>query len=165
MLCPGPRDAELLPAGARGSKCGSRLQSHSRKGRRRHRSAAVTDLSEVRPCLVCPLAGGRCGGAAVQAYPSLRSRRTSALVRRSDPELYHLALTLRGRQGISHGRRDASVGVGDLLLYDTSHPCDASAFPDDGSAVEGIVVNVPRAAFPIPAAKVDRLLGVPLIRA
>jgi AraC-like DNA-binding protein len=98
----------------------------------------------------------------VLSYPSLRSRRTSALVRRSDPELYHLALTLRGRQSISRCRRDASVGVGDLLLYDSSHPSDASAFPDDGGAVEGIVVNVPRTAIPLPAAKVDRLLGAPL---
>ncbi|AVV47947.1 helix-turn-helix domain-containing protein [Streptomyces sp. ID05-04B] len=98
----------------------------------------------------------------VLSYPSLRSRRTPALVRRSDPELYHLALTLRGRQSISRCRRDASVGVGDLLLYDSSHPSDASAFPDDGSAVEGIVVNVPRTAIPLPAAKVDRLLGSPL---
>ncbi|WP_020132546.1 helix-turn-helix domain-containing protein [Streptomyces sp. 303MFCol5.2] len=98
----------------------------------------------------------------VLSYPSLRSRRTPALVRRSDPELYHLALTLSGRQSISHGRRDALVGVGDLLLYDTSHPCDASAFPDDGGAVEGIVVNVPRAAIPFSAAKVDRLFGLPL---
>ncbi|MEU1192038.1 helix-turn-helix domain-containing protein [Streptomyces sp. NPDC005859] len=98
----------------------------------------------------------------VLSYPSLRSRRTSALVRRSDPELYHLALTLRGRQSISHNRRDALVGVGDLLLYDTTHPWDASAFPDDGGPVEGIVVNVPRAAIPLPAVKVDRLLGAPL---
>ncbi|MFJ9026737.1 helix-turn-helix domain-containing protein [Streptomyces sp. NPDC102259] len=98
----------------------------------------------------------------VLSYPSLRSRRTSALVRRSDPELYHLALTLRGRQSISHCRRDASVGAGDLLLYDSSHPSDASAFPEDGGAVEGIVVNVPRTAIPLPAAKVDRLLGAPL---
>lgn len=98
----------------------------------------------------------------VLSYPSLRSRRTPALVRRSDPELYHLALTLSGRQSISHRRRDASVGVGDLLLYDSSHPSDASAFPDDGGAVQGIVVNVPRAAIPLPATKVDRLLGAPL---
>lgn len=98
----------------------------------------------------------------VLSYPSLRSRRTSALVRRSDPELYHLALTVRGRQSISRCQRDASVGVGDLLLYDSSQPCDASAFPDDAGAVEGIVVNVPRTAIPLPAAKVDRLLGAPL---
>ncbi|WP_055524972.1 helix-turn-helix domain-containing protein [Streptomyces graminilatus] len=107
----------------------------------------------------------------VLSYPSLRSRRTPALVRRSDPELYHLALTLSGRQSISRCRSDASVGVGDLLLYDSSHPTDASAFPDGGDsgnggggggAVEGIVVNVPRTAVPLPAAKVDGLLGVPL---
>jgi hypothetical protein len=98
----------------------------------------------------------------VLSYPSLRSRRTPALVRRSDPEQYGLALTLNGRQSISHRRRDASVGVGDLLLYDTSHPSDALASPGDGDACEGIIVNVPRTAIPLPATKVDRLLGAPL---
>jgi AraC-like DNA-binding protein len=98
----------------------------------------------------------------VLSYPSLRSRRTPALIRRSDPELYHLSLTLSGRQSISHCRRDTLVGAGDLLLYDTFHPVDAWAFPDEGGAVEGIIINVPRAAFPLPAAKVDRLFSVPL---
>jgi AraC-like DNA-binding protein len=98
----------------------------------------------------------------VLSYPSLRSRRTPALVRRSDPELYQLALTLRGGQSISHCGGEALVGAGDLLLYDTSHPWDARVFPEDGGAVEGIIVNLPRTAFPLPAAKVDRLLAVPL---
>ncbi|MFE2490097.1 hypothetical protein ACFXGR_44060 [Streptomyces mirabilis] len=62
----------------------------------------------------------------VASYPSLRSRRTPALIRRSDPELYHLALTLSGGQSISRCRRDALVGAGDLLLYDSSHPVDAT---------------------------------------
>ena len=48
------------------------------------------------------------------------------------------------------------------MLYDTSHPVDAWAFPDDGGSVEVIIVKVPRAAFPLPAAKVDRLFAVPL---
>ncbi|WP_329273157.1 helix-turn-helix domain-containing protein [Streptomyces sp. NBC_01451] len=100
--------------------------------------------------------------ASVLSYPSLRSRRTPALVRRSDPELYHLFLTLRGGQTISQGGRDASVGAGDLLLYDSSHPTDAQVFPEDGGAVEGIIVNMSRAAFPLPAAKVDRLLATSL---
>jgi AraC-like DNA-binding protein len=100
--------------------------------------------------------------ASVLSYPSLRSRRTPALVRRSDPEMYHLFLTLRGGQSISQGGRDASVGAGDLLLYDSSHPTDAQVFPEHGGAVEGIIVNVPRAALPLPTEKVDRLLATPL---
>jgi AraC-like DNA-binding protein len=98
----------------------------------------------------------------VLSYPSLRSRRTPALVRRSDPEHYQLALTLSGGQRLSRCGSEALVGAGDLLLHDTSHPFDAWTFPDGGGAVEGIIVNVPRAAFPLPAAKVDRLFAVPL---
>jgi len=101
------------------------------------------------------------GAVSVVSYPSLRSCRTPTLVRRSDPELYQVALTLRGGQGLSHCGRDALVGVGDLLLYDTSHPFDARTFPDGGTA-EGIIVGVPRVALALPAAKVDRLLAVPL---
>ncbi|MEV6166299.1 helix-turn-helix domain-containing protein [Streptomyces sp. NPDC052052] len=100
--------------------------------------------------------------ASVLSYPSLRSLRTPALIRRSDPELYHLSLTLTGGQTLSQGGRDASVGAGDLLLYDSSHPADAQVFPGHGGAVEGIIVNVPRAALPLPEAKVDRLLATPL---
>ncbi|MFJ6564678.1 helix-turn-helix domain-containing protein [Streptomyces sp. NPDC091412] len=96
----------------------------------------------------------------VMSYPTLRSRRTPALVRRSDPELYQVALTRRGKQQLSQCRRDALVGPGDLLLYDTSHPFDARAALD-GKEVEVIVVHVPRAALPLPAAKIDRTLAVP----
>jgi AraC-like DNA-binding protein len=101
-------------------------------------------------------------GVSVLSYPAFHSRRTPALVRRSDPEHYQLALTLRGGgQRLSHCGREALMGVGDLMLTDTSHPFDAWTFPD-GDAVEEILVSVPRAVLPLPAAKVDRLLAVPL---
>jgi AraC-like DNA-binding protein len=95
-------------------------------------------------------------------YPSLRARRTAALVRRSDPELYQVALTLRGRQGVAQVGREALVGTGEVTVYESSRPYDALALPTDGSTVEGIVVNVPRAMAPLPAARMDRLLAVSL---
>ncbi|MFF2936291.1 AraC-like ligand-binding domain-containing protein [Streptomyces mirabilis] len=101
-------------------------------------------------------------GVSVLSYPTFRCRRTPTLVRRSDPELYQLALLLRGGgQRLSHCGREALMGVGDLLLNDTSRPFDAWTFPD-GDVVEEILVSVPRAVLPLPAAKVDRLLAVPL---
>jgi AraC-like DNA-binding protein len=95
------------------------------------------------------------------SYPALSARRTPVLVRRSDPEQYQLIVTLRGRQGISHCGRDTLVGVNDLLLHDTSHPYDTWTFPGVDTA-ELIVVQIPRSAIPLPAAKVDRLLAVPM---
>ncbi|MFF7360592.1 helix-turn-helix domain-containing protein [Streptomyces sp. NPDC008125] len=99
---------------------------------------------------------------AALSYPSLRARRTPALIRRSDPEVYHLCLALKGGQSICHGGRDTAVRAGDLLLYDSSRPSDAQVHAAAGAAVEGIIVSWPRAGFPLPPAKVDRLLATPL---
>ncbi|WEH41319.1 helix-turn-helix domain-containing protein [Streptomyces sp. NBC_01218] len=99
---------------------------------------------------------------ATLSYPALRSRRTPAMIRRSDPEQYHLCLALKGGQSICHGGRDTAMRAGDLLLYDSSRPSDARVFPPPGEAVEGIIVSVPRAVFPLPPAKVDRLLATRL---
>lgn len=99
----------------------------------------------------------------IVSYPSLRVRRLPALVRCSDPELYQLTVTLRGTQGISQCGRDALKGVGDLLLYDSSHPYDAWVFADeDGGVAQSIIVSLPRTALPLPAAKVDHLLATSL---
>ncbi|MFD6421775.1 helix-turn-helix domain-containing protein [Streptomyces sp. NPDC060198] len=96
------------------------------------------------------------------SYPSLRARRTPALIRRSDPELYHLYLAQKGGQRICHGGRDVTMGAGDLLLYDSSRPSDCQVFPAPGEMIEGIIVSVPRTAVSLPAAKVERLLATPL---
>jgi hypothetical protein len=48
--------------------------------------------------------------------------RSPALVRRADPELYTVALTLRGSAGMSQAGRDTVTRPGDLLLYDSSLP-------------------------------------------
>ncbi|WP_031516637.1 helix-turn-helix domain-containing protein [Streptomyces sp. NRRL F-5123] len=96
-------------------------------------------------------------------YSSLRSRRTPALVRRADAETYYLAVTLKGAQSISQVRRDATLEAGELLLYDSSHPFDAHAHRGAaGDGVEAIIVSVARTVLPLPAARAERLLAVPL---
>jgi AraC-like DNA-binding protein len=104
------------------------------------------------------------GGLKVSAlsYSPLHSCRTALQVRQTDPELYQLALMLRGRHAFSQGRRDAYLEVGDLLLYDTSHPNDAHAFADDHGAAGTIVVDVPRTALPLPLGKLDPLVATRL---
>lgn len=42
-------------------------------------------------------------------YSRVRSRRTPALIRRGDPEQYHLALLTRGRMWMSQCRSDAEL--------------------------------------------------------
>ncbi|TDU02139.1 AraC-like DNA-binding protein [Streptomyces sp. 846.5] len=97
----------------------------------------------------------------VLAYPPMRISRTSALVRRSDPQLYHLHLALRGDRGMSQCGRETILSQGSLLLSDTSHPYSAQSFGEEGM-VEGIMIDIPRSALPLPSAKADRLLGTAL---
>ncbi|MFB6958400.1 helix-turn-helix domain-containing protein [Streptomyces sp. NPDC056309] len=103
------------------------------------------------------------GGVQVSAlaYPSLETRRTAKMIRRSDPESIQLMLTLRGGHRILQGSRDTTSGSREVLLFDTSRPWHgwASADPD---AVKGVLVQFPRALLPLPANKVERLTGMRL---
>jgi AraC-like DNA-binding protein len=92
------------------------------------------------------------------AYSPLRCQRTAELIRRSDPELYMVGLSLRGRQGIVQSDREADLGVGDLALYSSSEPYEVWAEGDRGRAA-AVVVQFPRTVLPVPERKVDRLLG------
>jgi AraC-like DNA-binding protein len=93
-------------------------------------------------------------------YPSMESRRTAKLIRRSDPELYQMALTLRGVQRIAQVGRDIALGPCDLLLYDSSRPFDAGVAAEEGGTVAAVVAQVPKKLFPLPLDQVDRLLAV-----
>ncbi|MFI0777494.1 helix-turn-helix domain-containing protein [Streptomyces sp. NPDC021212] len=95
------------------------------------------------------------------AYAPLLSQRTPALIRRSDPEQYQLALIRRGHQGIEQNRTRALLGPGELVLYDSSRPFDALV--DTGQAdSESVVLQFPKRLLPLPERKVARLLAVPL---
>ncbi|MET7481346.1 helix-turn-helix domain-containing protein [Streptomyces sp. NPDC005648] len=92
------------------------------------------------------------------SVPALRSRRTPALIRRSDPETFGLALVTHGTTGMSGYGHDTGLGRGDFLLYDTSRPYDAWAGTDRGTA--GLaVVHLPVAAVLLPPDRTRTLLG------
>ncbi|MFE9094348.1 helix-turn-helix domain-containing protein [Streptomyces sp. NPDC007264] len=103
------------------------------------------------------------GGVKVSAlsYPSLETRRTAKLIRRSDPESYQLMLNLRGSHRLLQSGRDAVSGPGEAMLYDTSRPWHGWAHAAPNTA-GGVMVEVPRTLLPLPANKVDRLTAVPL---
>lgn len=86
---------------------------------------------------------------------SFEARRTPRLIRRSDPNLLQLSLTLRGRSGIEQQGRQASLSGTDLVLYDTSVPFRAWTLPE--VTADGIVVQFPRDALPLSADAVRRL--------
>lgn len=83
------------------------------------------------------------------------SRRTSAHVRRGDPEHFQLALVTQGRVRISQRGSD-SVVSGGLVLTDTSRPSSGAC---EGGQVETIVLQIPRPALALRPNRVDRLLA------
>ncbi|MFF3438303.1 helix-turn-helix domain-containing protein [Streptosporangium sp. NPDC002721] len=96
------------------------------------------------------------------SYPPLHSRRTSLMVRRSDPEIYSLSLTLRGTMALDHHGRQAVVSPHDLLLYDSSHPFHAHTATDGTGNVEGMILQFPRALVPLPLDKLTPLTATRL---
>ncbi|MEV8535684.1 helix-turn-helix domain-containing protein [Streptomyces sp. NPDC051211] len=91
-------------------------------------------------------------------YSPLRSRRTPALIRRSDPEQYQLALVTSGSEWITQRGNGSALTAGDLVFWNSSHPWEAGVPEADGQ-VEAIVLQMPRAAMPLRADRLDRLLA------
>ncbi|WP_171166523.1 helix-turn-helix domain-containing protein [Streptomyces sp. I05A-00742] len=96
-------------------------------------------------------------------HSPMSMRRTPALIRRSDPELYHLSLPLRGTMRVAqHGRarHEDRYGERDLVLLDTSRPYAMEAAADlSRDRISGTGLFVPRGLLPLPAARVERLLN------
>ncbi|MFF2569016.1 helix-turn-helix domain-containing protein [Streptomyces sp. NPDC058084] len=91
---------------------------------------------------------------AVASSPVL-SRRTSAHVRRGDPEHLQLALITQGGLRISQ-RRNESVVTGGLVLTDTSRPSEGEC---TGEQIESVVLQIPRQALALRSDRLDRLLA------
>ncbi|AJT69086.3 helix-turn-helix domain-containing protein [Streptomyces chattanoogensis] len=113
------------------------------------------------------------------SYPPLLSQRTPALIRRSDPEQYQVALVRGRHQGIEQARTRSLLVPGDLVFYDSSRPFDALVDGDrsaadaemdaeadadvDGVAgAESIVLQFPKRLLPLPESRVAELLAVRL---
>ncbi|SNT64906.1 AraC-type DNA-binding protein [Streptosporangium subroseum] len=94
-------------------------------------------------------------------YSSMRTSRTPKMIRRSDPEMYVVGLTLWGRQAIAQAGRDTALGECDLVLYSTFQPFETQVRADDGTA-GSVVAHIPRALLLLPSDKVDRLLATRL---
>jgi AraC-like DNA-binding protein len=93
------------------------------------------------------------------------ARRSASMIRRSDPGLYQLSLTVRGRSGIRQMHREADLGPTDLLLYDTSRPFHAWVSPPrrrtatQRNISDGLILQFPHDALGLPPSSVERLLA------
>ncbi|MFG3283238.1 helix-turn-helix domain-containing protein [Streptomyces sp. NPDC048111] len=99
------------------------------------------------------------------AFPSIRVRRTVRMIRRSDPELYHLTMVTAGSGAVTSGTGPTQhLAPGHLHLVTSSQPYDSrfSAAPGTGAEhprTEGIGIDLPVSLLPLPARRVHRLLG------
>ncbi|MFD9949903.1 helix-turn-helix domain-containing protein [Nonomuraea sp. NPDC059022] len=83
--------------------------------------------------------------------------RNMRLIRRGDAEHYLLGLVTHGSFDLSQGRAAVRLEAGDVVLWDTSHPCTA-ALPGPGNT-ELTVLNIPRTMITLPADRLDAALG------
>ncbi|WP_236075813.1 helix-turn-helix domain-containing protein [Streptomyces coffeae] len=90
------------------------------------------------------------------SVPSLRNHRSAAHIRRSDPELYHLMLVVRGETDLSHAGHHTTLGVRQFMLISTSQPCHGTSVR---GRVQEMSVAIRPSLLPFPAVELDRLLG------
>ncbi|GAA1132769.1 helix-turn-helix domain-containing protein [Streptomyces javensis] len=99
---------------------------------------------------------------AVQVWPTvyqpLHFYRTPKLIRRSDPEQFHIALPLRGVNHVECAGQTASFAPYELHFFDSSQPFHLYSTNDNG-LFSGVGINIPKALLPKQA---DQLLGRPM---
>ncbi|MFJ9342909.1 helix-turn-helix domain-containing protein [Streptomyces sp. NPDC101733] len=81
--------------------------------------------------------------------PPLTAHRSARLIRRADPEVLHVWLTLHGAITLNQERRELTATEGDLLVYDSSRPFTARSLPGARPDTASLVVQVPRAHLPL----------------
>ncbi|WP_051831025.1 helix-turn-helix domain-containing protein [Streptomyces novaecaesareae] len=100
------------------------------------------------------------------SFPSARFWRTPVMVRRSDPEVYHLTLLLDGGLTLTHGAgsRTETFAPGDLHMIDSSDPFDLRAFAARAAdrperRIEAVGVDFPTSLLPLPPDRLRHVLG------
>jgi AraC-like DNA-binding protein len=88
--------------------------------------------------------------------PATRMTRTSALIRRSDPELVYLLAQVDGRSNVTfEGGGEFALGPGDLMLGDTSVPSSIDVLVP--SSMHRVVM--PRTLLPLSQRDLARVIG------
>lgn len=91
-------------------------------------------------------------GSAIDVY------RTPATIRRSDPGLVKVVLLLRGHGWVAQRDRQAVLGRGDIIVYDTSEPYRLRL----GNDFTVFVMMFPRTALKTPVNRVSAFTAVPI---
>ncbi|GAA3169032.1 helix-turn-helix domain-containing protein [Streptomyces ramulosus] len=81
-------------------------------------------------------------------FPWARFVRTRGMIQRSDPQMLELGLVVSGSVEVQQARDTASLGPGDLGLWDSSRPFEAMALGANGP-VRMVIAGLPRRAVPV----------------
>jgi AraC-like DNA-binding protein len=108
---------------------------------------SVVTVAELGPTLLTAL-----------DYPEMRSVRSSALVRRSDPERYGISVVIANELCFAQGDNESRLTPGQLLLHDTSQPFETRALPGAGQG-EMVMLQLPRTALPLRPERLNPLLA------
>ncbi|MFJ9113828.1 helix-turn-helix domain-containing protein [Streptomyces sp. NPDC102283] len=92
-------------------------------------------------------------------FQSLIFLRTPKLIRRSDPESYHLSLVVRGTGANVWGHRESAYKPYDLHINSSSLPCEIHT---SGDSVTMVGLEVPQALLPLPRDMAARVVGAPV---
>ncbi|MGI5204744.1 helix-turn-helix domain-containing protein [Spirillospora sp. CA-108201] len=98
--------------------------------------------------------------ASLLTAPSLTIRRTPRLIRRSDPETLFVTCTVRGHAIGEQAGRQADLGVGDLMLRDSSRPYLTRFGSSDPAGGQLLSLQFPRSMLPLPERGVRGLSAV-----
>lgn len=92
-------------------------------------------------------------------YPSLNSTRPARLIRRTEADLYQLALPVAGRSELSQDRREAQMSPAEFTFLDTSRPHVATHTAVGPGLAATITVQIPHRDLPLPPQRVRRVLA------
>jgi AraC-like DNA-binding protein len=89
-------------------------------------------------------------------FQPLVFERTPRLIRRSDPEVYHLSLVLNGSAGVDYGNRASAVGRFDVHTTDSSRPYEIRTGRE---MLRSVGIEIPKALLPLPRNTAERAIG------
>ncbi|MFF0725964.1 AraC family transcriptional regulator [Streptomyces sp. NPDC004134] len=91
-------------------------------------------------------------------FAPVEVRRTPRLIRRSDPEVFHLSMIVNGTVGSFMDRGDSVFGPYEFRTNHSSRPCEVRT-GIRGEVVRAVSVDVPSARLALSPDRVDRVLG------
>ncbi|WP_309236043.1 helix-turn-helix domain-containing protein [Amycolatopsis sp. SID8362] len=89
-------------------------------------------------------------------------RRTPRLIRQADPDVFKLGCVVQGGGLLAKDGQESVMGVGDLVLYDPSHPYDGQFASNVPGGNQLLLLRFPRASLPLPSRDLRRLSATPI---